>query len=205
MYLRGHAASVFLGALGAASVVGEGAGPDLRYDMDRRGTGAGRFPSLSTSFFSALVGMLGMVAVLPQSKAVPGVFGVLAADPNDAKAPDPRPNADEAPEVGEATELAVNGAFELKGLPFPPDVLPKRRGPGGAPSLPSCRSDLSMERDSCPALFMNVSQTIESGYAYGGTHFGRRLRRFSLSMLRQGCPKGSKLSMNYYKDCADLK
>jgi len=34
---------------------------------------------------------------LLKSKAVPGVFGVFVVDPNDAKAPEPSPNAEDAP------------------------------------------------------------------------------------------------------------
>ena len=66
---------------------------------------------------------------LPNSRDVPGVLGVLAEDPNDAKAPDPRPKADEAPLVGEAAFVVVKGAMPLNGLglllrdPSPP---PKR-------------------------------------------------------------------------------
>ena len=45
----------------------------------------------------------------PQSNAVPGVFGVLLADPNDAKAPVPNPNAPE----GEAMPALFKGALRL--------------------------------------------------------------------------------------------
>ena len=64
---------------------------------------------------------------LLKSKAVPGVFGVLPDDPNEAKAPDPSPNAEEAPLVGEATLVEVTGTMPLKGLdlllndPSPPN------------------------------------------------------------------------------------
>lgn len=83
-------------------------------------------PVLSFSRFSpaAVAGV-----ELPKSSDVPGVLGVLAEDPNDAKAPDPRPKADEAPLVGEATFVVVKGAMPLNGLglllrdPSPP---PKR-------------------------------------------------------------------------------
>lgn len=47
-------------------------------------------------------------AALPKSKGAPGVLGVLAAEPKEAKAPEPRPKAEEAP--GEATPLVFNGA-----------------------------------------------------------------------------------------------
>ena len=66
---------------------------------------------------------------LPNSRDVPGVLGVFAEDPNDAKAPEPRPKAEEAPLVGEAALVVVKGAMPLNGLdlllkdPSPP---PKR-------------------------------------------------------------------------------
>lgn len=74
------------------------------------------------SFFSA--GVVGAVvedvAAVLKSKAVPGVLGVLAADPKDANAPEPRPNAVEPPVVGEASPLGVSGDTPLKGLARPP-------------------------------------------------------------------------------------
>lgn len=82
--------------------------------------------SLSFSRFSpaALEGV-----ELPNSRDVPGVLGVFAEDPNDAKAPDPRPKAEEAPLVGEEALVVVKGAMPLNELdlllkdPSPP---PKR-------------------------------------------------------------------------------
>lgn len=54
---------------------------------------------------------------LPQSKAVPGVFGVLLVLPKLANAPLPSPNAEEAPElVGEAIEVFEIVLAELNGL-----------------------------------------------------------------------------------------
>ena len=50
---------------------------------------------------------------LPKSKAPPGVFGVFT-EPKDANAPDPRPNALDAPVVGEARE--AEGDMALKGF-----------------------------------------------------------------------------------------
>lgn len=55
-------------------------------------------------------------AILPKSKAFPGDFGVFA-EPKEAKAPEPRPNALEAPMVGEA-RAPVEGEMELKGFGF---------------------------------------------------------------------------------------
>lgn len=54
---------------------------------------------------------------------VPGVFGVFA-EPKDAKAPLPRPKADDAPTEG---DLATDGDKALKGFVLPwEEVSPKR-------------------------------------------------------------------------------
>lgn len=50
---------------------------------------------------------------LEESIAVPGVLGVLADRPKEAKAPEPRPKAEEAPGAGEATLVVVKGAMPL--------------------------------------------------------------------------------------------
>jgi len=42
-----------------------------------------------------------------KSNAVPGVFGVLDVEPNDANAPEPSPNAEDAP--GAAVTLVFRG------------------------------------------------------------------------------------------------
>lgn len=47
----------------------------------------------------------------------PGVFGVLA-EPKEAKAPDPKPKADEAPTDGEGA-FVVRGEIALNGLDRP--------------------------------------------------------------------------------------
>lgn len=69
---------------------------------------------------------LPFVALL-KSNAVPGVFGVFVDDPNEAKAPDPRPNADEAdgPDVGDAIPEVLRGEIALKGF-RDPSAPPKR-------------------------------------------------------------------------------
>lgn len=61
------------------------------------------------------------------SKGLPGVLGALPAAPNDANAPDPRPNALEPPPVGEARPLP--GVVAENGLGFPWDEVgpPLRR------------------------------------------------------------------------------
>jgi hypothetical protein len=84
------------------------------------------------SFLTAgVTGVGAPEATLPKSNAVPGVFGVFVADPNDAKAPVPRPNADEAPEVGDEMVLVVKGETVLKGLRAPCELSapPKRLEP----------------------------------------------------------------------------
>ena len=101
---------------------------DLLFRDDVEGFVLTSDPALSFSFscFSpaAVVGV-----ELPKSRDVPGVLGVFAEEPKDAKAPDPRPKADEAPLIGEAAFVVVKGAMPLNGLdlllkdPSPP---PKR-------------------------------------------------------------------------------
>lgn len=68
--------------------------------------------------FSSEESFLSKPLLLPQSKAVPGVFGVLLALPKLAKAPLPRPkDAEPLPPalVGEATAAEF---MELNGLPL---------------------------------------------------------------------------------------
>jgi len=83
------------------------------------------------SFLSAgVVGLdveMVLAAVDLKSKAVPEVFGVLAAEPKDANAPDPRPNAEEPPVVGEARPPGVSGETPLKGFLPPCDESPPNR------------------------------------------------------------------------------
>ena len=66
--------------------------------------------------------------VEPKSSAVPGDLGAFADEPKDANAPEPRPKAEDAPVVGEATLVVVKGAMALKGLGFPwEEVSPTNR------------------------------------------------------------------------------
>jgi hypothetical protein len=70
---------------------------------------------------------LALEEVLVQSNAVPGVFGVLFAEPKDAKAPVPSPKLEVAPPEGDAMPEVFN--CELNGLRPPPWALsppPKR-------------------------------------------------------------------------------
>jgi hypothetical protein len=74
----------------------------------------------SSSFLSFLSPGVAGEAVDPvallKSKAVPGVFGVFDADPKEANAPLPRPNAEDAVEFGDVTPDVLKGAMALKGL-----------------------------------------------------------------------------------------
>lgn len=58
----------------------------------------------------------------PKSRDVTGVLGVFAEEPKDAKAPEPRPNAEEAPGLGEET-LVESGAIPLKAFDLPCEEL----------------------------------------------------------------------------------
>lgn len=106
----------------------EGVVDDLLFKDNAEGFVLTSDPTLSFSFSRFSPAPVEGVE-LPKSREVPGVLGVFAEDPNDAKAPDPRPKADEAPLVGEAAFVVVKGAMPLNGLdlllkdPSPP---PKR-------------------------------------------------------------------------------
>ena len=76
---------------------------------------------------------------LPQSKAVPGVLGVLVADPKEAKAPDPNPNAEDFPGGAEALVFSGVMPFEREGRLFPTSLEDSR-------VLGSGRPELSLER-----------------------------------------------------------
>jgi hypothetical protein len=78
-------------------------------------------PADNLSFLSRGVdGDAAAPAALLKSKAVPGVLGVLVAEPNDAKAPDPKPKAVAAPPVGEEMLVVLSGAILSKGFDRPP-------------------------------------------------------------------------------------
>jgi len=119
LYFRGHAASL---PLGAGSIGCEAGGRILAVDLRDN-------DFLSSSFFSFGVDAAAgaVAAALLKSNAVPGVFGVLVAEPNEAKAPDPSPKAVDAPVVGDDMPLVVRGVTELNGLVRPCDEpAPKR-------------------------------------------------------------------------------
>ena len=80
------------------------------------------------SFLSdGVVGVGEDIAAALKSKAVPGVLGVLAADPKEANAPEPSPKAEEPPVVGEASPPGVNGGIALNGFRPPWDESPPNR------------------------------------------------------------------------------
>ena len=66
--------------------------------------------------------VLGAVCMLevPKSRDVPGVLGVFALDPKDAKAPEPSPKAEDAPVVGVDMPVVVNGDMPFSGLALSP-------------------------------------------------------------------------------------
>ena len=104
-------------------------------------------PATSFSFFSVL---------LAKSKPPPppGVLGVFPEDPNDAKAPEPSPNAEDALAEG---EFVVNGDIAFSGFDFPAS-LPKRRVEklrGESDLPPSLPSVLLTESDNLPVLQTN--------------------------------------------------
>ena len=87
-------------------------------------------PVLSCSRLSLFVAA--GVLELAKSNDVPGVLGVFAVDPKDAKAPEPSPKAEEAPTVGDEIFVVVKG-----GMPFIVFALP--------PALPSPANRFAVE------------------------------------------------------------
>ena len=111
------------------------------------------------SFFSAgVVGAVEVdVAADLKSKAVPGVFGVFVAEPKDANAPEPRPNADEPPVVGEVTPPGVSGETPLNGfLPPCDESAPNRfaveKVRCGCSAFSLCCSECDMDSESLLVL-----------------------------------------------------
>ena len=84
--------------------------------MDALALTSALVPSLSR--FSVLVAVC--ILEVPKSRDVPGVLGVFAVDPKDAKAPDPSPKAEDAPVVGVDTPVVVNGDMPFSGLALNP-------------------------------------------------------------------------------------
>lgn len=139
------------------------------------------------SFFSeGVVGAGDDMAAALKSKAVPGVLGVFAAEPNEAKAPEPRPKADEPPVVGDARPPGVNGGMALKGLRPPCDESPPKRLV--AETVRWCGSDLSlgsecdMESESLLVLLggLRVSWSGSEDAGVMRAYLERRVQRLSL-------------------------
>ena len=81
-------------------------------------------PSFSRFSLLVAVGVLEM----PKSRDVPGVLGVFVVDPKDAKAPEPRPKAEDAPVVGVDAPVVVKGEIPFNGFALSPALpsVPKR-------------------------------------------------------------------------------
>lgn len=116
------------------------------------------------SFLSeGVAGELPDMAADLKSNAVPGVLGVLVAEPKDANAPEPRPKAVEPPVVGEASPPGVNGEIALKGFRPPCDESPANRFPpgrlrcGGSDLSLRLASDCDIDRESLLVLVRAVS------------------------------------------------
>jgi len=83
--------------------------------------------SLMPSFPRFSVPGVGDATAEPKSRDVPGVLGVFAEEPKEAKAPEPRPKAEEAPDEGEET-LVDSGEMALNGFDLPcEEVSPPKR------------------------------------------------------------------------------
>ena len=96
----------------------------VEVDSVRVEVGFSFFPALSANVVVVVTCGCDEDAALLKSNAVPGVFVVLVADPNEEKAPEPNPKAAEAPPVGDDIPAVVRGEMLLKGLERPPWELP---------------------------------------------------------------------------------
>jgi hypothetical protein len=124
-----------------------------------------------------------LVAAVLKSKAVPGVFGVLLADPNEANAPDPRPNAEEPAVVGEARLVLVKGDMALKGFLPPCDELspPRRFETENVRDGASGLSPWDVDSESLLLLLHNASQSRFMQWAGCWlAYLERRVHRLSL-------------------------
>ena len=135
----------------------------------------------SFSRFSVAVGV-----TVPKSNPVPGVRGVLAEEPNEAKAPDPRPKAEEPPLVGEETLVVVRGAMPLKGLPLvPAGPSPPKRFAGWYVRDPSdlfnSLPEFALDDPSLPELVAMNERSCKTWIFVA--HFERRCHKLSIDGL----------------------
>lgn len=123
---------------------------------------------------------------LPVSRDVPGVLGVFTEDPKEANAPEPSPNAEDAPfGVGEEMFVVVRGDIPLNGLDLLlPAVSPPKRFADGYARVVSVllRSlllfEFDVDRESLLGLFdfsVNGNKTGELA-----TYMERRCQRLLL-------------------------
>ena len=117
-----------------------------------------------------------------------GVLGVFELEPNDAKAPDPRPKAEDAPDVGEATPVVVRGEMPLKGfgLPLSPPgrLAPEyvRAESSFVLSFPTLL-EFDVDRDSLPELGLRRSISGCIAKMLSATYFERRCHRLSMNKI----------------------
>ncbi len=126
-------------------------------EMPPKGTSRSFCPTPSFADFSADgVFAAPTLAAKEASNGLPVDLGVLA-EPKDANAPEPRPNALDAPAVGEA-RLPPGVVIELKGFVFPCDELSPPNRLGNDALRPAEGSpwplELGVERESLPELLL---------------------------------------------------
>ena len=92
----------------------------IKEDVEALALTSAFVPSLSRFSLLVAVGVL----KLPRSRDVPGVLGVFAVVPKDAKAPEPSPKAEDAPVVGVEMPVVAKGVMPFNGLAFPPVPAP---------------------------------------------------------------------------------
>lgn len=190
VYLSGHGALVSGGADGPA------ASSEAVVDSDSFRTLLMLLLASLSLLSPGVVGVLVPTAAVLKSKAVPGVLGVLLADPNDANAPEPRPNADEPAVVGDDSPGPVMGERALNGLRPPcEDESPPKRFVAenvrwGGSGLSLLWPELVMDRESLLVLCTcrQSSRRNGSGGGWGGgelwfpqgPYFERLVHRLSL-------------------------
>lgn len=126
------------------------------------------------------------VIELPSSRDAPGVRGVLAEDPKDANAPEPRPKAEEAPFVEGVTLLVVNGVMPLNGLGLPlEDTSPPKRFADG---YARGESDLWLSLAALLGLEVDRESLVELWRYWSATWKSINGSRFTLIGAARDCP-----------------